>query len=104
MMRLRTWFALGLILCGMLGFSRVFAAADSPVVVVPIHGTVDDGMAHLVERAVAQANGDGARAIVLDVNSPGGLVESAFRIRDAIFSSKVPVDAYVSERAYSAAA
>ncbi|MDP9025726.1 MAG: ATP-dependent Clp protease proteolytic subunit [Candidatus Eremiobacteraeota bacterium] len=103
MMRVRAWFALGLILCGMFGFSRVLAA-DSPVVIVPIHGTVDDGMAHLVERAVADANSNGARAVVLDVNSPGGLVASAFRIRDAVFSSKVPVLAYVSERAYSAAA
>jgi len=75
-----------------------------PIVIVPITGTVDDGMAHLVERSVAQANDDHARAIVLDVNSPGGLVEAAFRIRDALFSAQEPVDAYVSERAYSAAA
>lgn len=103
MKRVQAWFALGLIVCGMAGFARV-SAADAPVVVIPIHGTVDDGMAHLVERAVAQANGDGARAVVLDVNSPGGLVASAFRIRDALFSAKPPVIAYVSERAYSAAA
>ncbi|MDQ2865086.1 MAG: ATP-dependent Clp protease proteolytic subunit [Candidatus Eremiobacteraeota bacterium] len=103
MKRLRVWLAIGSILCGMLGLPHVFAA-EAPVVVVPIHGTVDDGMAHLVERAVADANGSGARAIVLDVNSPGGLVASAFRIRDAVFNSKTPVIAYVSERAYSAAA
>lgn len=104
MKRARIWIALALILCGSLGFAARVFAADPPVIVVPIHGTVDDGMAHLVERAVDEANRDGARAIVLDVNSPGGLVESAFRIRDALFASKVPVIAYVSERAYSAAA
>ena len=41
---------------------------------------------------------------MLDVNSPGGLVESAFRIRDALFSAREPVIAYVDGRAYSAAA
>ncbi len=70
---------------------------------MPIYGTVDDGMAHLVQRSVAQANAENAAAIVLDVNSPGGLVSSAFAIRDALFAAHVPVIAYV-ERAYSAAA
>ena len=71
---------------------------------VPINGTVDDGMAHLVERSVDEANREHAAAIVLDVNSPGGLLAAAFRIRDALFSAQEPVYAYVSERAYSAAA
>lgn len=75
-----------------------------PVVIVPITGTIDSGMAHLVERSVAQANDEHAQAIVLEVNSPGGLVDSAFRIRDALFSAQEPVDAYVGQRAYSAAA
>ncbi len=86
---------------GFLGFAR---AATPQVVVVPIHGTVDDGMAHLVERAVTQADDQHAAALVLDVDSPGGLVAAAFRVRDAIFAAKVPVIAFVSERAYSAAA
>lgn len=77
---------------------------ERPIVVIPIEGTVDDGMAHLVERSVNEANQSNARAIVLSVNSPGGLVNSAFRIRDALFSAQEPVDAYVGERAYSAAA
>lgn len=75
-----------------------------PIVVVPIDGTVDDGMAHLVERSVAEANQEHARAIVLNVNSPGGLVEAAFSIRDSLFSAQEPVYAYVNGRAYSAAA
>jgi len=79
-------------------------ALERPIVIVPIDGTVDDGMAHLVERSVAEANDEHARAIVLEVNSPGGLVEAAFRIRDALFGAQEPVVAYVSERAYSAAA
>jgi len=57
-----------------------------------------------VERSVDEANRSNARAILLTVNSPGGLVSSAFRIRDALFSAQEPVDAYVSQRAYSAAA
>jgi membrane-bound serine protease (ClpP class) len=95
-----------LLLCGLAGLTglSMAAATDRPVVVIPIDGTVDDGMAHLVERGVAQANQEDAAAIVIVVNSPGGLVDAAFRIRDALFSAHMPVIAYVSERAYSAAA
>lgn len=103
-MKLRAWIALGFVFCGLLGFAAASAQPSAPVVVIPIQGTIDDGMAHLVQRSVEQANTDGASAIVLDVNSPGGLVEAAFSIRDAIFSAHVPVVAYVGERAYSAAA
>lgn len=103
-MRAGLW--LGLILWGVasLGISAFSAPASGPVVVVPIEGTVDDGMAHLVQRSVEQADAEHAAAIVLDVNSPGGLVSSAFEIRDALLSAQVPVIAYVGERAYSAAA
>lgn len=82
------------------------AAAEgtrSGVVVVPIHGTIDEGMAHLVERAVAQAKAENARAVLLDVNTFGGLVSAATEIRDSLLTSPVPVDAYVT-RAWSAGA
>src|SRR5579863_9743032 len=100
---LHRWLALALLVWGVCGLAFA-AAAQRPVVVIPIEGTVDDGMAHMVERSVDVANREKAAAIVLDVNSPGGLVEAAFRIRDALFSSQEPVIAYVGRRAYSAAA
>ena len=104
MKRVRVWIALGLVLCGCLGLASSVFAADSPLVLVPINGVVDDGMAHLVERSVDEANNTHARAVVLDVNSTGGLVEAAFRIKEAIYSSRAPVIAYVSGRAFSSAA
>jgi membrane-bound serine protease (ClpP class) len=102
-LRLRAWVSCSLLLCGLVGIAGA-SSIDRPVVVIPITGTVDDGMAHLVERSVDEANRTNARAILLTVNSPGGLVSSAFRIRDALFSAHEPVDAYVAQRAYSAAA
>ncbi len=101
--RLRAWVCSCLLLYGVTGVVPTIPTGP-PIVVVPITGTVDSGMAHEVERAVAEANQEHARAVVLDVNSPGGLVDAAFRIRDALFSAQEPVVAYVSERAYSAAA
>ncbi|MGC1984093.1 MAG: ATP-dependent Clp protease proteolytic subunit, partial [Candidatus Cybelea sp.] len=102
--RLRAALWLACMLCGVVGTAAGAITMGRPIVVIPIEGTVDDGMAHLVERSVNEANQSNARAIVLSVNSPGGLVSSAFRIRDALLSAQEPVDAYVAERAYSAAA
>src|SRR5581483_8859671 len=79
-------------------------APQGPIVVIPITGVVDDGMDHLVQRSVDSARRAGASAIVLDVNSPGGVLEAAFDIRDAILDAGIPTYAYVRERAYSSAA
>ena len=80
------------------------AAAAGAVYVVPIDGVVDEGMAHYVARAVSEADAARASALVLDINTPGGLVAAAFEIRDALLGSRTPTVAYVSERAYSAGA
>jgi membrane-bound serine protease (ClpP class) len=101
--RLRAGLWLASLLCGWAGIAGG-APLSRPVVVIPIAGTVDDGMAHLVQRSVDEANSEGASAIVLDVNSPGGLLAAAFEIRDALLAAHEPVIAYVGERAYSAAA
>ena len=82
------------------------AAAAAPrgnVEIVPIHGTIDEGMAHLVARAVTEAKASHARAIVLDVNTFGGLVSAGTEIRDSLLDSEIPVEAYVT-RAWSAGA
>ena len=80
------------------------AAAPGAVVVIPIHGTVDDGMAHFVDRAVSDAEAQHAAAIVLDVDTFGGLATAGSEIRDRLLDSSVPVDAYVSGRAWSVGA
>ncbi len=105
--RLRVILFVALAVCGALGSVRALAGpalGTGDTLVVPIDGTVDEGMAHLVQRAVAEANATHARALVLDVNTPGGLVSAAFDIRDAMFAAQVPTVAYVSQRAYSAGA
>jgi membrane-bound serine protease (ClpP class) len=94
----------GIVFGALLAVGRAETVAGQEVLVVPIHGTIDQGMAHLVGRAVADAATDHARAVVLDVDTFGGLVDAATQIRDAVLRSQVPVYAYVSGRAWSAGA
>ena len=102
MVGMRLGMSVAVLLASMVGLAHA-ATPSGEVVVVPISGMVDDGMAHLVQRAVSEANDDHAAAVVLDVNSDGGLVEAAQDIQAAIYSAHEPVYAYVGGRAFSAA-
>jgi membrane-bound serine protease (ClpP class) len=105
MKRIRAGVWLGLAILGLAGFAgSALAQSGRPVVVIPISGMVDDGMAHLVQRSIDEADREHARAVVLDVNSPGGLVEAALLIKDAIYAAHEPVIAYISGTGASSAA
>ncbi len=104
-MRLRLGLSLAIAVLGaVLALVPALGAASGGIVVIPIHGTIDEGMAHLVDRAVDDAEAQHAAAIVLDVDTFGGLVSAATEIRDKLLGTPLPVDAYVSGRAWSAGA
>ncbi len=93
---------IALVLSLVSAFASVAAAAPQ-VYAVAIRETIDPGLAAIVRSAVQQAEADQAAALVLVINTPGGRVDSAVQIRDAVLGAKVPTVAYV-ERAVSAGA
>ncbi len=79
-------------------------AKSGIVYVIPIHETIDLGLAFFVKRSLRSAEGAGAAAVVLDVNTFGGRVDAAVEIRDALDESEIPTTAYINKRAISAGA
>ena len=71
---------------------------------VPVTGVIEMGLAPFIERALREAEGARAEAVILDIDTPGGRVDAAERIADAIANSHVPVYAFVNRRAFSAGA
>src|SRR5581483_602475 len=49
-----------------------------------------------LDRALARANSDGAAALLVEIDTPGGLVTSMRSMAGAILSSHVPVILYVA--------
>ena len=97
--------AAAVLLGGLVGWPSNAHAQDAALVFrVPVTGVVEMGLAPFIERAIREAEAAGASAVVLDINTPGGRVDSAERIADAISASRVPVYAFVNPRAYSAGA
>ena len=71
---------------------------------VPVNGVIELGLAPFIERSVREAEAAGAVALVLDIDTPGGRVDAAERIADALSDAAIPVHAYVNRRAFSAGA
>ena len=101
----RTYLTAAVLVAGLVGWPSGAHAQDAPLVFrVSVTGTVDMGLAPFIERAIREAEGAGVSVVVLDIDTPGGRVDSAERIADAISDSGVPVYAFVNRRAFSAGA
>jgi membrane-bound serine protease (ClpP class) len=73
------------------------ALAQQPVVdKLVLTDTIQPVTAGQMDRAIAQANSDGAQALLVQLDTPGGLLDSTRGMVGAILSSRVPVIVYVS--------
>ncbi len=61
-----------------------------------LNDTIQPVSADELKRAIAAANSDGAQALLIQMDTPGGLVDSMREMVGAILGSKVPVIIYVS--------
>ncbi len=68
-------------------------STGSFVVVCPVEDMIDDGVHVLIDRAVREA--EDAEALIFVVDTPGGLVDAAIEISEAIMSASCPTIAYV---------
>jgi membrane-bound serine protease (ClpP class) len=74
------------------------------VYVIPIQQTVQSGLASFLDRALTEAEEAKASLIVLDIDTPGGRLDTAEEIGKRIRESSVPTVAFVSGKAASAGA
>jgi membrane-bound serine protease (ClpP class) len=84
----------GLTIVGGIGIP---AFADQPLVdKLILSDTIQPVTAAELDRALAKANSDGAQALLIELDTPGGLLDSMRSMAGAILSSRVPVIVYVS--------
>lgn len=90
------------VLCS--GFSIAKAAPSDLVYVANVEGEIDAGLAKFIERTLDKAEREGAKAVILEINTFGGYVDAAVEIRDALIDSPIETVAFVKDRAWSAGA
>ena len=88
--------ASGLALCGLL-LAMAAAGAQQPIVEkLVLDDTIQPVSAGMLERAIAQASSNGAAALLVELDTPGGMLESTRAMAGSILGSRVPVIVYVA--------
>jgi membrane-bound serine protease (ClpP class) len=86
-----------------LGGSLLAAASPTTVEVLTVDGTIVPVIADYIDRGINQAEENGATACIIELNTPGGLLDSTERIVQSIMNANVPIVVYVSPKAAWAA-
>lgn len=81
------------------------AASGSTVDIAQLNSEIDAGSQRYLTNAISTAESDGAQALVIEVNTPGGAIDSMQAIMTAELNSTVPIISYVTPSgAYAASA
>ena len=80
--------------CGLLAG----AAAAQHINVVVVDGSINPASSDYIQQAIALSETDGAAALLIELDTPGGLLSSTKDIIQAILNAEVPVVVFVSPR------
>jgi len=80
------------------GGSLIAAASSTTVEVLTVDGIIVPVIADYIDRGISQAEENGATVCIIELNTPGGLLDSTERIVQKIMNADVPVVVYVSPK------
>jgi membrane-bound serine protease (ClpP class) len=81
-----------------LGGSLIAAASPTTVEVLTVDGIIVPVIADYIDRGISQAEEDGATVCIIELNTPGGLLDSTEKIVQSIMNADVPIVVYVSPK------
>lgn len=80
------------------------AVTTGPVYLIHVEGTIDNGLAHYIDRSIEAAENNNASAILFEIDTFGGLVDAADQIRQSILDTPIRTVAFIDKNAASAGA
>lgn len=85
-----------LILLLLLAFSPAFAQGEAQVLVLEAKGAIMPPMLEYFRRAIRVAEQEGAQAVIIQLDTPGGSLDTTTEIIQTFRASRVPLIVYVS--------
>ena len=85
------------LLAGVL-LSAAVSASSQPVRVLRVEGVIVPIMADYIDRGISQAEDENATVCIIELDTPGGLLDSTETIVKRIMNANVPVVVYVSPK------
>src|SRR5207302_2993311 len=79
-----------------LGSSAFGADGAAPVLIGHIDGEINPITARYVDRVVSDGESDNAAAIVFVIDTPGGLIDSTYKITGRFLNARVPIVTFVA--------
>ena len=80
----------------MLGLASGAAVAAGHINVVTIAGSINPASSDYLQKAIEQSEAEGAVAVLIELDTPGGLLASTKDIIQAMLNAEVPTIVYVS--------
>jgi len=75
---------------------------SGPVYKMSIDGIIDNAVEHYLDKGISEAESKKASAVIITLDTPGGMLDATKKIVQRFLSSKVPVVVYVSPKGASA--
>lgn len=83
-------------------FSLGFDKADGDVYVIPIEGEINRATYNFVKECLDKIDPDNTDAVIFEIDTYGGLLDEAIKIKDLIIATPIPTVSFVNSKAVSA--
>src|SRR6516164_10153780 len=87
---------IGWMACAIAVTALAAAPPKRKVIAVNVDGMISPITAEIIGNALDQANRENAAAVLIRLNTPGGLMDASREITSKMVTSRVPVIAYVT--------
>jgi len=85
-------------------FSLHLEAESATVYIIPVKGQIEPGWLLFLKRSLKEARESGAQAVILEVDTPGGFIDTAQEAKKLLDELTIPVYGLVNNDALSAGA